>query len=429
MADREPNLPETNLSEPGLGESQPLHIPEGINYECTGCGRCCSGWAVPMTAADYERISAVDWGSLHKKLNGADLFRELKDHEKEGSPYTHAIKPDEEGLCPFLVNNLCFIHSSFESKTKPSICQLFPYNFNETPSGFYSTVSFVSVGAVLNAGKPLTEQRDYLNQKFAEFKKMYPDHHPNWSKIELCKEVPLTWERYLEIEAELLRILQNDSESLEMRLAHMSLFVVGEYLKGRGSDIPEAQLKIELGPKHQLKPIEHVLLKELYRLYFPEKTLNRAESNFSASKFMQSSMAAKMGIAPQLKLRAGDKSFNLADVKAVTLPDVPELKDIFYRFIYQRIFGKLYFGAGFGQLSLMVGLHHLITAYSLWVLQCKATALGRGVFIVAPEDIVNTGRMLEKRLGDMTFDGYAAGALEMELQSHGRVLRFLSMCL
>jgi hypothetical protein len=103
-------------------------------------------------------------------------------------------------------------------------------------------------GAVLNAGKPLTEQRDYLNQKFAEFKKMYPDHHPNWSKVELCKEVPLTWERYLEIEAELLRILQNDSESLEMRLAHMSLFVVGEYLKGRGSNIPEAQLKIELGP-------------------------------------------------------------------------------------------------------------------------------------------------------------------------------------
>ena len=43
--------------------SEKLIIPEGINYECTGCGKCCGGWAIPMTQDDYERITEVDWGA------------------------------------------------------------------------------------------------------------------------------------------------------------------------------------------------------------------------------------------------------------------------------------------------------------------------------------------------------------------------------
>src|SRR5437868_4644421 len=42
-------------------ENLTLHIPQGINYECQSCGKCCGGWAVPMTEADYDRIVEVDW--------------------------------------------------------------------------------------------------------------------------------------------------------------------------------------------------------------------------------------------------------------------------------------------------------------------------------------------------------------------------------
>ena len=143
-------------------EELTLHIPDGINYECTGCGTCCGGWSVPMTEEDYFRISDIDWAARKDKFVGKSLFRELKDYESKDTPYTHAIKEGEDGHCPFLVDKLCFIHSQFESSTKPSICQLFPYCFNETPSGIYATVSFVSVGAVNNSGKALSEQREYL---------------------------------------------------------------------------------------------------------------------------------------------------------------------------------------------------------------------------------------------------------------------------
>src|SRR5271167_3054776 len=33
-----------------------LIIPEGINFECTGCGNCCHQWPVPSTAEDRQRI-------------------------------------------------------------------------------------------------------------------------------------------------------------------------------------------------------------------------------------------------------------------------------------------------------------------------------------------------------------------------------------
>ena len=72
------------------------------------------------------------------------LFGPLKEHEKKDTPYSYRIL-SEEGTCPFLVNNLCHIHAERGSEFKPSICQLFPYCFNETPTGIYATVSFVSI--------------------------------------------------------------------------------------------------------------------------------------------------------------------------------------------------------------------------------------------------------------------------------------------
>lgn len=406
--------------------SNALIIPEGINYECMGCGKCCSGWSVPLTAPDYERISKVDWAAKNDKFAGLDLFRELKDYERKGSPYTHAIKHGDDGFCPFLVNNLCYIHSTFESKTKPSICQLFPYNFNETPSGFISTVSFVSVGAVKNSGKPLTEQREYLESKLGEFKALYPDHHPNWSKIELVKEVPLSWNEYLEIETKLLAILSDRSQSLSLRLAHMSLAIVEIYLGKRGSSLPESQKQIDLS-RHSLKKGDHVLLRELYRLYFPERLLNRADMNFSASKYMFASFASKLGMGSPLSLKVPGDSYSLAAVKEIAFPAEEVLDGILYRFIYQRIFGKLYFGAGYGQLSLMVGFHHLVAAYVLLKLQARAVSLSRGFKSVQEADLISCVRMLEKRLGDSSLDGYAAAVVELELQSHGRCLRVLSI--
>lgn len=411
-----------------MSDSNQLVIPEGINYECTGCGKCCSGWSVPLTKDDYERISAIDWASKNEKFEGESLFRELKGFEKANSPYTHAIKHGDDGFCPFLVNNLCYIHSTYESKTKPSICQLFPYNFNETPSGFLSTVSFVSVGAVKNAGRPLTDQREYLESKLTEFKRLYPNHHPNWSKIELAKEVPISWEQYIELEEKMLAVLNQRQKPIKLRLAEMSLLIVEKYLSVKGGSLPSGKNVIELTSRtHPIKKADLVLLQEFYRLYFPESPISRSNMNFSAWRFALATLSYNLGLGSGLTLRLPGAAVSYKEALSIPLK-LDILEDILYRFVYQRIFGKMYFGAGYGQLSIMVGFHHLVVAVVLAELQARASALNRGFKDVQEADMVITMRTLEKRLGDSALDGYAAAVLEYQLQSHGRCLRILSIC-
>ena len=52
-----------------------LFVPEGVRYNCQGCGRCCSGWSVGMTEEDYGRIKDIDWQSLHPELAGKEIGR------------------------------------------------------------------------------------------------------------------------------------------------------------------------------------------------------------------------------------------------------------------------------------------------------------------------------------------------------------------
>jgi Fe-S-cluster containining protein len=414
----------------------PLHIPDGINYECTGCGKCCSGWSVPMTADDYERISAIDWGARKDKFAGRTLFRDLPAADTKNSPYTNAIKVGDDGFCPFLVDNLCYIHSQFESKTKPSICQLFPYCFNETPSGYYASISFVSVGAVKNAGRALTEQADYLEQKLGEFKTMYPDHHPNWSAIEFVKQMPMTWDEYLAHEAKLFEFLAARDQPLKMRLASASIYLQNVYRKHRGVAEIDAEPPADLGKdsdKYKLKSDDVRLLSTLHKLYFPLKQQTRGDSNFSAAAFMLD--GARRGVLapllgkPNLKLITLHGTYSLDQLLAMPLnedADKGPIEDMLYRYLFSRIFGKLYFGAGYGQLSLMAGFHHLVAVYALIKLQARAIALGRGESEVSESDMVACLRQVEKRLGDSSLDGYGAAVFELLFQSKDRCFRFLA---
>lgn len=397
-----------------------LHIPEGINYECSGCGKCCGGWAVPMTETDYDRISAKDWGAHLDKFAGKELFREMKPYEKDGTPYTHAIKHVEDGHCPFLVDNLCYIHSKYGSEAKPSICQLFPYCFNETPSGVYATVSFVSAGVVYNTGAPLADQRDYLEKKFSEFRKLYPDHHPNWSKLELTGGKTITWEEYLAIENELLSFLKARSAPFEQRLLQGSAYLHAKAAGRETSQSNSAETTVT-----KLRNLDKHLLIALHKIYFPVKTLGRGEGDFSAARFAY--QLAFQGVFPGLRISLPGHSYSFEQLESVPFPsEEKDIEDLLFRYFYSRIFAKLYFGAGFGQLSLIAGYHHLVLLYMLLKTHSRALALSRGVDRVSYVDVVAAVRTLEKRLGETAVGGYAAAIYELLLFSHQRALRILA---
>jgi len=428
-----------------------LHIPEGINYECTGCGTCCSGWSVPLTEADYNRISPIDWTARLAKFNGKFLFRPLKKAEAAGTPYTHAIRHGEDGHCPFLVNNLCFIHSQFEAATKPAICQLFPYCFNETPSGVYATVSFVSMGVVYNSGKALAEQRDLLNAKLAQFQSLFPDHHPNWSKLQLTVGQPLEWPDYLALEEKLLDCLKDRSKPLANRFMSSSDYLLSVVQPLAASNEP-IRIRNDSNPPKPPNHLDKALLIALHKVYFPTKPTGKGQGDFSLIDFCW--QATGGSICPGLTIQLPGKSYKIDDLLSTEIrrgteghggafgrftgsssslqinwPDSdPEIEDLLYRYFYSRIFAKLYFGAGFGQLSLIAGFHHLALLLSLIKLQAKVIALSRDAKVVSLIDVVTTIRQLEKRLGEATLGPYAAATLELLLYSPRRLRRILNIC-
>jgi len=393
---------------------QDLQIIKGINYECSGCGTCCSGWAVPMTQADYERVSRHDWGEIApERYAGKDLFRPMKAYEMVGMQYTHAIKPAPEGHCPFLVDKLCFIHGQFGAEEKPSICRLFPYCFNETPSGVYATVSFFSMAVIWNTGKSLIEQKDYLESKWVDYQRLYPGHHPNWSSVKLASGIPMTWDQYMEYEKRLLEILDERTEPFEQRLLKGS-----DYLM---TNLPGAQRQAVEGAAAKLKRLDRHLLVALHKLYYPVKQLGRGEGDFNLFRFLYQVAFQGTGIAMPAH------NYKLEQLSEIDWPaGDKDMEDLLYRYFYSRIFGKYYFGAGFGQLSLIAGFHHLILAYCLMKLQAKGYARQRGASTAGMLDLVASLRQMEKRLGETMLDGYAAATYELLMFSPNRIKRIIS---
>lgn len=368
-----------------------------------------------MTPADYDRISDVDWGKESPRYEGQELFRSLRDYEKKGTPYSHAIRPGSDGFCPFLVDNLCFVHGQYGSKFKPSMCQLFPYCFNETPSGIYATVSFVSMGVLYNSGKALVDQRDYLEDKLKAFQELYPDHHPNWSKLQLAVGQPMTWDQYLEHERQLISFLQDRTLSFEDRMLKGSDYLISQ-LSG-GAALPPPAVSTETG----LKKLDRHLLLALHKMYFPAKPLGKGECDFNLFRFIY------QVLYQGTKLPFPSRSFTFEELHEFPWPkNDPDIDDLLYRYFFSRLFGKLYFGAGFGQLSLITGFHHLILVLGLVKLQAKAWALTREADQISMVDMVATVRELEKRLGESRLGGYEAATWELLMQSRSRVRRVLA---
>jgi hypothetical protein len=81
-----------------------------------------------------------------------------------------------------------------------------------------------------------------------------------------------------------------------------------------------------------------------------------------------------------------------------------------------------------GQLSLIVGFHHLGLLLSLTKLQARGLALARGAPCVSMIDLVAAIRQLEKRLGDTALGPYAAATFELLLFSSSRLKRILTVC-
>ncbi len=413
--------------------TEELHIPAGINYDCQGCGICCSGWSVNMTKEDYERVSSVDWGALKPEYK-RKMFRELKPTERAGTNYTHRIvNAPGEDTCPFLQDKLCFIHGQKGGPFKPTICQQFPYNFTPTPSGIYATVSFVSMAVLYNQGTPLVDQRETLEKKLADFRYLHPQYQPDWSKIQLSVEQPITWDQYLVHEAALMERLSDKSVSVTDRLRNCCDYLQEQVAKTpRGAaagaatkpadsaSAATAATNTTASSLSTLNKLDKHLLSTFHKMYFPRRAHRIPFNNikFWLGVWFNSSTVFEFT----------SEFYAIDQLKEFPFPENdPQIEDMLFRYVYSMIFGKKYFGAGFGHLSLVTGFHHLVLAYTLARLHARGLAKQRQAPIVSLIDMVATLKQLETQMGELMIGPYAASTLELLLQSPARAKRLLTI--
>ncbi len=397
-----------------------LHVPQGFNYSCSGCGRCCKGVAVPMTQEDYERVSAIDW-SKDEATAGFDWerqFRQLVKKQHDSTTYTHAIRPTDTGHCPFLINNLCHIHAKYGEHVKPLICGLFPYSFNRTPSGVYLTVSFRSNAVLANTGTPLAEQPDTLAEKLRVYETLYNARSTIWDQCKLTVDKPIIWDDYLKLEERLIGAIVKPDAKIKQIFEDCIAILFAEL----GRPLP-ASNNGDFFAKAGAMPIKGAdkkFLSQLYELYYPSdpRMVNR-DVIFNGISFA-------LGLAFKgPKFRYINKSYSFETLMAVPWPEDREINDLLVRFLYSRVFGKWYFGGGFAQLSVISGFHHLLLSFILIRLHATASALYRGEPKASMLDVMTSVRQIEEKISVAELDGYSAALWELMLFSPGRMARLL----
>ncbi|MBS2003961.1 MAG: YkgJ family cysteine cluster protein [Cyanobacteria bacterium SZAS LIN-5] len=393
-----------------------LYIPEGINFDCTGCGNCCFHWPVPATDADVERITALAGDS--DKPN----FRRLPNSVDKMKAFTHALEKKSDGSCQYLDADIrCRLHKNFGIESKPAMCRLFPYTFTNTPSGTFASVSFASTGVLLNSGSPLTLQKEFLQQQLSLFTQLFPNQ-PDWSQIQLVDGVSMRWVEFLSIDKVLLEnICPGKTLTREVLLAQ-SRFIVGKISKP--VDLDNAHLT-------KVRPIliDQILLKLLYELYFVADPYDEGVAEFDHGQFMD--LLAQPAPSLSMRFHRDGAAAELVSFKAINdrryrTTDYEQLEQLLTRFVYCRLFSKLYFGPGFGGLSLLSGYHHLIVLVALVRIHLKManiSAVDTSDFQWQLEQI----RMLERRLTVASLSREAHAILEVLLQSPARVERILSL--
>ncbi len=392
-----------------------LYIPEGINFDCTGCGNCCFHWPVPVTDRDVERLK-----SLVDDSDQPD-FRQLPESIDKMKAFTHSLEKKADGSCQYLDEDIrCRLHKKFGIDSKPAMCQLFPYTFTLTPSGAYASLSFASSGVLMNSGSPLSLQKEFLQKQLSLFMELFPEQ-PDWSQIQLVDGVPLRWVDFLLIDKVLLENICPSKFLKRETLLAQSQFITGK-LSGP-VDLDNAHLT-------KVRPIliDQILLKLLYEMYFVDNPYRESQAEFDHKQFMDlmAQQPQSMSLQFQSKGTATPFTFKAINDCRFSTKDNKAFEQLISRFVYCRLFSKLYFGPGLAGLSLLSGFHHLVVIVALVRIHLKMAhlaGLDASDFVWQSEQI----RMLERRLTVSTFSREAHAILEVLLQSPARIERILSL--
>jgi len=99
---------------PRSATDRPYFFDQGLRFECTGCGKCCTGASGTIFINDREAAAIAKRLGLTVKTFLADYTYPYKGG--------HSIREKENGDCVFLRGKLCGIYED-----RPTQCRTFPF--------------------------------------------------------------------------------------------------------------------------------------------------------------------------------------------------------------------------------------------------------------------------------------------------------------
>ncbi|MGD9683891.1 MAG: YkgJ family cysteine cluster protein [Candidatus Obscuribacterales bacterium] len=403
-----------------------LHIPSGVRFSCSSCGDCCFSWPVPATREDFKRIKAhaSEFGSSE-----SDLFRVLQSSDAKLQVFTHSLEKRADGKCVFLTEqSRCALHERFGEQEKPAMCRMFPYTFTATPSGIYASVSFASTAVILNQGEDLDNQEEHLRSRLDLFRSLFPGLELDWSGIQVIDGVDISWSDYIEKEAPLLALLASGDRAITGARIERSF---NEACRGFRDMIPgTVNLNDMAGFDAPAKLIDQHLIEYLLRFYFPDDIFNCTTGDMDARDLLSRVLSGQTRVA----IADSGRQASIASLVANNLGRLPDsLDDILRRFLYLRVFSKLYFGPGFNFLSIVSGLHHLTILACLLRLRLKLDLISgqlERADLDSPRGVARLTehvRLLERRLTICNFSQESVAMLEVFCASPDRVERVVTL--
>lgn len=382
---------------------------------------------MPLNEQDVKRLTSA------LQCSEADLpvsFLSPSERKAGLAGFSRALEKRPDGRCSYLDGSAC----TLQDLAKPAMCQLFPYAFIDTPTGTFVGLSFASTGVLHNSGRLLDEQSDQLIGVLALFRELFPNLEEETIKgfhsLQLIEGVALTYEQFQIIEGPLLSALAEAASSSSSGCG--AIKVLASFHQSIAALVPKDLWRSRLpGSEARPRQIDLFILDALARAYIDPNSkadlLDDGQIAQSVSNHLQSPPAG-------FKLQIGSASYSavqLLDSKLGSLDAACE--NLLARFLYVRIFSKMYFGPGFSALSLIAGLGHLTVLVVLIRLAMKArkiSAIDPNQKETAEENLLWLAAIVRQIDGKLTSARYGANTramLEILFLDQERLLRLIDL--
>lgn len=403
-----------------------LHIPVGIRFECTRCANCCLSWPVPLNEADVKRLV----GAFRCSESELPVSLLSPMEKKAGlAGFSRALEKRPDGRCSYLSETAC----TLQDIAKPAMCQLFPYSFIDTPDGTFVGLSFASTGVLQNSGKLLLEQDEQLAAVLGLFRDLFPDLEKEtiegFNHLKLIDGVSLSYEQFKALESPLIADLKDAvlASASSAYAGKSALETLGSFSHSLAQFVPKGSWRNRLpGSDARPRQIDLYILDALAQAYIEPQSKGQLLDDMQIAQSVTNNLLAPTA---GFKLRLNGSSFSavqfLDDKKLGAFDQACE--NLLLRFVYVRIFSKMYFGPGFSGLSIVSGIGHLIAVLVLVRLSAKARKSDDNFEANLPW-LIDTVRQVDSKLTSARYGANTQAMLEILFLDQERVQRLIDLC-